>query len=122
MDEAWRDEEEEVLLLLLVQEEERRVNRPWIRRPILRRDEVGEFRALMAQERNNPGVFHSVYRMSPERFDELAQVLEPALKRQDTNYRAAISPPERLALTLRFVLSQLVVLGLASHELPYRTI
>ena len=98
--EADRDEEE-LLLLLMLHEEERRNNTPWVRRPVLRRNEIGEFRALMAQERARPEAFHSAYRMSPETFDELALTLEPALRRCDTNFQAAIPPSEKLALTLR---------------------
>ena len=94
-------DEEELLMLLLLREEERLNNRPWIRRPVLRRSEVGEFRALMAQERVNPGAFHSAYRMSPETFDELTGILEPTLRRQDTNFQTAITTSEKLALTLR---------------------
>ncbi|KAF0298252.1 Protein ANTAGONIST OF LIKE HETEROCHROMATIN PROTEIN 1 [Amphibalanus amphitrite] len=77
----------------------------WVRQPVLRRQEMGEFRALMAQERENGSAFHNAYRMSPEAFDELTVQLEPALRRQDTNFRLAITPAEKLALTIRYLAS-----------------
>ena len=97
------DEEEELMLALLLQEEEARERRRrvWVRQPVLQREEMGEFRALMAQERANGNAFHSAYRMSPEAFDDLTLQLEPALRRQDTNFRLAITPAEKLAVTIR---------------------
>ena len=92
--------EEDLVLLLLMQEEERR-RRVWVRQPVLARDEMGEFRALMAQERRDSDAFYDAYRMSPEAFDDITQQLEPALRRQDTNFRPSISPAEKLALTIR---------------------
>ena len=44
--------------------------------------------------------FFAMYRMSVAKFDEL---LSPRIVRKNTNYRAAISPEQRLVLTLRYV-------------------
>jgi len=44
-------------------------------------------------------------RMSPERFDHLLSLVGPLIKKQDTKFREAITPGERLALTLRFLAS-----------------
>lgn len=41
--------------------------------------------------------------MSPERFDHLLGLVSPLITKKDTNFREAISPAERLALTLRFL-------------------
>ena len=37
----------------------------------------------------------------PERFDELLGFVAPRLKKEDSNFRAAIPEGERLAMTLR---------------------
>ena len=43
--------------------------------------------------------------MSPERFDSLLKMVAPLISKKDTNFRKAISPEERLAVTLRFLAS-----------------
>lgn len=39
--------------------------------------------------------------MPMERFDEVLNLIALDIKKADTNYREAISPEERLAITLR---------------------
>lgn len=41
--------------------------------------------------------------MSPERFENLLSVVGPTIKKEDTNFRKAIEPAQRLALTLRYL-------------------
>lgn len=41
--------------------------------------------------------------MSPEDFAHLLALIEPMIRKKDTNYRSAIPPNERLAITLRFL-------------------
>ena len=43
--------------------------------------------------------------MSPGRFEHLLSLLGPSIKKTDTNFRKAIEPAQRLALTLRFLTS-----------------
>ena len=43
--------------------------------------------------------------MSPERFDHLLGLVGPVISRQTTNFRSAISPGERLAITLRYLVT-----------------
>ena len=43
--------------------------------------------------------------MSPQRFDHLLSLVGPLVKRQDTRYREAIPPDERLAITLRYLVT-----------------
>lgn len=40
--------------------------------------------------------------LSFEDFEILLNLIEPVIRERDTNYRDAISPKERLAVTLRF--------------------
>lgn len=43
------------------------------------------------------------FRMSPNRFQHLLGLVSPLISKKDTNMRKAITPEERLALTLRFL-------------------
>ena len=43
--------------------------------------------------------------MSPGRFEQLRSLVGPSIKKTDTNFRKAIEPAQRLALTLRFLAS-----------------
>ena len=46
-----------------------------------------------------------MYRMSVQKFSELLEMLEPSLKKAQSNFRSSISPEQRLVLTFRYVLS-----------------
>ena len=43
--------------------------------------------------------------MSPGHFEHLRSLVGPSIKKTDTNFRKAIEPAQRLALTLRFLAS-----------------
>ena len=43
--------------------------------------------------------------MSPDAFDHLAQLLQPVIHKQNTNFRQPICVKERLAVTLRYLTS-----------------
>ena len=43
--------------------------------------------------------------MSPDRFDHLLSLVEPAIIKQNNNYRQPISAAEQLCLTIRFLAS-----------------
>ncbi|CAH1115660.1 unnamed protein product [Psylliodes chrysocephalus] len=51
----------------------------------------------------NIGQFENVCRMSSADFEILLNLIEPVIRKKDTNYRESISPKERLAVTLRFL-------------------
>ena len=91
------------LLMLFDEEEEDRRTRPsvWVRESLARRGEHGEFSTWFAEEKLNAGAFHSAFRMTPTRFEEILYIVGPRLVRQTTNYREPICPAERLAITLR---------------------
>ena len=74
--------------------------RPWIRR----RPQFGAFHALLKElSTEDPPSFRNFLRMDQTTFEELLTLVSPLIKRQDTVMREAISPAERLALTLRFL-------------------
>lgn len=45
--------------------------------------------------------FRNYTRMTPQTFDFLLDLLEERIKKQDTNYRKAVTPEEKLFVTLR---------------------
>lgn len=49
----------------------------------------------------HPTQFQNCYRMSPETFETLVNMVAPHITKQDTNYRDAINPSEKLLITLR---------------------
>lgn len=91
-----------LLTLMLTEEEELPRSRSvWVHKSLARRSEHGEFRTWFAEEKLNAGSFHSAFRMTPERFEEILELVAPRLTRETTNYRKPICPAERLAITLR---------------------
>ena len=61
----------------------------------------GEFYTLYPDLRHYPKKFFAVFRMDKNKFDNLLQRVAPRLLKQDTNYRASISPEQQLVVTLR---------------------
>lgn len=58
--------------------------------------------SIYAEElRAHPTQFQNCYRMSPDTFSTLVETLAPHITKQDTNYRDAITPQEKLLITLR---------------------
>ena len=65
----------------------------------------GEFYTLYPDLCHYPKKFFGVFRMDQNQFDNLLQKVAPWLLKQDTNYRASISPEQQLVVTLRLVCS-----------------
>jgi len=49
----------------------------------------------------HPLQFKSCYRMSPDIFQKLLNLIEPSITKRDTNYRETISAGKKLLITLR---------------------
>jgi len=60
--------------------------------------------------------FQRFFRMHEELFDRLVEMVTPYIQRQDTHFRKAITPKERLSLTLRFLAT-----GESYNSLEYST-
>lgn len=57
---------------------------------------------VVAAEMNSDSEkFKSFYRMNQENFLILVDLVSPLIQKKDTNYRLAVSPEERLLITLR---------------------
>ena len=63
----------------------------------------GEFFNLYCDQRYFGDKFFENYRMSVAQFDELLRKITPLIKKKDTNFRKAITPEEKLLITLRCV-------------------
>ena len=71
---------------------------PWISR----RSEFGFYGRLMQElEAESEADFKNLMRMEPAMFRELLERIGPRISKQDTNYRKALEPGLKLAITLR---------------------
>ena len=78
------------------------LRRQWIKI----RQKLGVFHALVRElSDEDPKGFKNCLRMDKLSFAELDRLVSPLITRRDTIMREAISPSERLALTLRFLAS-----------------
>ena len=78
------------------------VNREiWVHPLNLDHEKKGEFYTLYPDLHNFNKEFFAMYRMNPAKFDELLKLLEPRLRRTNTNMHKAISPEQKLVITLR---------------------
>ena len=65
------------------------------------RSEYGEYHHLFSDLRKYPKKFKEYTRMSIATFDELLSLVSDDIYKQTTNFRQAISPEERLVVTIR---------------------
>ena len=85
----------------------RRQRRParrafWVRQWLTRRNQFGWYHTLMVElEREDPSNFRNFLRFEPGMFHELERRLHPMLHGEGTNYREALPPGMKLAITLR---------------------
>ena len=78
--------------------------RLWVREWISKREQEG-VHAKLLQEISTQDIasYENFIRMSQSDFEYLLERITPKIKKQDTHLRNAISPSERLTLTLRFL-------------------
>jgi len=76
----------------------------WTREWIAKRGEFGAYNGLVREIRDTDSAsYRNFLRMNDDSFDILLQKVSPLITRQDTRMRRAISPAERLAVTLRYL-------------------
>ena len=73
----------------------------WIHPLNLDRQSKGEFYNLYLDQRHFPDRFFEHYCMTPQQFNEILHKIAPLIKKNDTNFLKAITPEEKLSLTLR---------------------
>ena len=85
-------------------ERRRRRRATWVDPWLMKRVRLGWYHTLMVElEREHTSHFKNFLRVTPAHFDELLARITPRIERCDTNYRAAIPPGMKLAITLRFL-------------------
>uniref|UniRef100_A0AAV2JBD5 Nuclease HARBI1 n=1 Tax=Knipowitschia caucasica TaxID=637954 RepID=A0AAV2JBD5_KNICA len=92
--------------LLLSRRRQRRITRSWWVHPLnQRRASHGAFYHLVAELQLFPDRYHSYFRMSVAKMEELLSIVGPEIQMCDTNYRDSIDAKQRLAVTIRFLAS-----------------
>jgi len=76
----------------------------WMHPINIKRPEFGVFSHLYPDLLENEEKFHGFFRMNIKQFYRLSHFVGEEIRKQNTNYRRAISPEERLAIFLRCVL------------------
>ena len=87
---------------------ESRARRFWITswRTPARRSEQGDYLNLMVELRaEDPSAFRNFTRFEPAMFQELVDRIGPRIEKEDTNFRKALTPGLKLAITLRHLAS-----------------
>lgn len=70
----------------------------------MRREKIGVEQTLFHELRTeDQNCYKNFIRMTAEDFDYLVEKIKTSIKKQDTNWRQAISPAMRLCVTLRFL-------------------
>lgn len=91
-----------IALILDEEEEEKAVKkRMWVHKAWKKRPTEGEFSTLYKELMDDGTKFFEYFRLSEYSFNLLLSKLEVHLKKQDTHWRKAITPRERLAVCLR---------------------
>lgn len=100
-------EEEIVVISCMLAEEENKIKKKrrkkWIHNINKKREKYGEYHTLFRDLQEDAVKFFQYFRMSYERFTVLLEILGPHLRKQDTTFRKAIDPKERLTVFLRYV-------------------
>lgn len=90
-----------LVLKLRKEPKQRRRHRYWVHPLTDQRHLKGYFCKMYNDVRQYPDKFFNYYRMSIGTYDKLLQAVGQYLKHEDTTFRMAISPEERLSVTLR---------------------
>lgn len=93
-----------VILAILEDEDFTIKRRFWVNDFFLNRPQLGFFAEFHGDlKAQNPDLFKNFVRMDAADFDFLLELVTPIIRKEDTKFRKAISPAERLAVTLRYL-------------------
>lgn len=102
---AFNFPEEDLIVMSLILDEEEQINkqkkRKWVHEAWRKREVEGEFHTLYKELLDDQTKFFEYFRMSESTFNVLLSKLEVHLKKQNTHWRKAITPKEKLAVCLR---------------------
>jgi hypothetical protein len=82
-------------------EEDKRRRKHWIHPLHMKRLTIGQFHTLYEELNKYPDKFFQYYRMTQNAFQELLHLIRGYITKSDTRFRNAISPEERLTITIR---------------------
>ncbi|XP_045778528.1 uncharacterized protein LOC123876345 [Maniola jurtina] len=99
-EEELESEEAEILTIYHLNNSMRK-HRFWLRNHIKHRSEHSEYFTFF--QTADEETFENSYRVSRCTFYELHSLIEPYIRKQDTNYRNSISSRERLAVCLKYL-------------------
>lgn len=78
----------------------------WTKMYLQKRSKLSCYNTIQSELKiQDPMCFKTYLRMSPSTFEELLTLVGPDIQKQDTQLREAIPANERLALTLRFLVT-----------------
>ena len=90
----------------------------WSREWLKQRTSFGAYYTLMAELRNlDVSSYRNFIQMDAASFEELLQLVAPLVKRQENHMRSTIPPGERLAVTLRYLATGMLIYLLLPHHL-----
>ena len=76
----------------------------WVRRWLARRPSLGQYARLIKElQKEDVKGFKYFLRVDYDIYQEILQRIEGRIKKQDTNYRKAVSPGLKLAISLRYL-------------------
>lgn len=82
----------------------KKTKRLWVRNWISKRDDEGvNAKLLKEMSVEDTTSYENFIRMSKNDYQNLLEIITPKIIKKDTHLRKAISPSERLTLTLRFL-------------------
>jgi hypothetical protein len=73
----------------------------WVHPINRKRKFYGEYHHLMSDLEADSERFITYFRLSPEQFNEVLELVDSDIRKDDTNFRESISSRERLAICLR---------------------
>jgi len=101
--ESW-DKEDLLLFALLYRRRKSKKRRPvWVHPILQTREKYGEFHQLVTELRLFGSQFKDYFRLTTTQFEHVLTLVGPLIAKQDTKFRKAITPAERLAICLRCV-------------------
>lgn len=76
----------------------------WVKPWILRHGTQGNYEKVYSDWKfTDPEMYRTQIRLYPEDFDEILRLVDPLIRKQDTNCRRAIPPHKRLTITLKYL-------------------
>ena len=104
--ESWDQEDLLLLALLYRRRKYKKYRSVWIH-PILKtREKYGEFHRVVSELWLYGSQFKDYFRLTTTQFEHVLTLVGPLISKEDTRFRKAITPAERLTICLRYIYTQ----------------